>query len=83
MGRGAGSDLRLDADTQIAEQHAVISEKRGAFYIEPMQGTLKVETKPVSARQPLGDGDTIEIGQSRYVFKCVSTGNLAQSRSGS
>jgi hypothetical protein len=83
LGRGAGSDLRLDADTQVAEQHAVISEKRGAFYIEPLQGTLKVETKPVSARQPLGDGDTIEIGQSRYVFKCVSTGNLAQSRSGS
>ena len=82
IGRGVGCEIRLDADVQIAEQHAAISERRGAFYIEPMQGSIKVETKPVSARQPLGDGDTIEIGQGRYVFKCVSTGNVGQSRSG-
>jgi polyisoprenoid-binding protein YceI len=47
-----------------------------------MQGTIRVETKPVSGRAPLGDGDTIEIGQSRYVFKCVSSGNVGQSRFG-
>ena len=82
LGRGAGCEIRLDTDTQVAEQHAAISEKRGAFYIEPMQGATKVETKPVNGRQPLGDGDTIEIGQSRYVFKCVTTGNVGQSRSG-
>jgi hypothetical protein len=82
IGRGVGCEIRLEADAQIAEQHAAISERHGAFYIEPMQGAIKVETKPVSARQPLGDGDTIEIGQGRYVFKCVSTGNVGQSRSG-
>jgi hypothetical protein len=82
LGRAPGCEIRMDADTQIAQQHAAISERRGSFYIEPMQGTIKVETKPVSGRQPLGDGDTIEIGQSRYVFKCVSSGNVGQSRSG-
>jgi hypothetical protein len=82
VGRAAGCELRLEADAKIADQHAAIGERRGSFYIEPMQGTLKVETKPVTGRQPLGDGDTIEMGQSRYVFKCVSSGNVAQSRSG-
>ena len=82
LGRAQACELRMDTDTQIAQQHAAISERRGSFYIEPMQGTIKVETKQVTGRQPLGDGDTIEIGQSRYVFKCVSSGNVAQSRSG-
>jgi hypothetical protein len=82
LGQAPDCQVRLDADTQIAPQHATILDRRGAFYIEPMQGTLKVETKPVSGRVPLGDGDTIEMGQSRFVFKCVSSGNVAQSRSG-
>jgi predicted component of type VI protein secretion system len=83
VGRGPSCEIRIDADTQVAEQHAAIGVKRGAFYIEPMQGTIKVETKPVSGRQPLGDGDTIEIGRGRYVFKCVSSGSIDQSRPGS
>jgi len=82
LGRGAGCEIQLDADPQIAEQHAAISERRGSFSIEPLQGAIKVETKPISTRQPLGDGDTIEIGQSRYVFKCVSSGHVSQSRTG-
>jgi hypothetical protein len=82
LGRGPGCEVRIEADTQVAEQHAAITVRRGAFYIEPMQGTIKVETKAVTGRQPLGDGDTIEIGRGRYVFKCVSTGNVEQSRPG-
>ena len=82
LGRAPDCQVRMDADTQIAQQHAAINERRGAFFIEPMQGTIKVETKPVSGRVPLGDGDTIEIGQSRLVFKCVSSGNLSVSRLG-
>ncbi|MBN2573009.1 MAG: FHA domain-containing protein [Deltaproteobacteria bacterium] len=82
LGRAPDCQVRLDTDSQIAQQHAMIGEKRGSFHIEPMQGVIKVETKPVSGRVALGDGDTIEIGQSRYVFKCVSSGNVAQSRSG-
>ena len=33
------------------------------------------KNQAISSRQPLGDGDT-EIGASRFVFKCVSAGNL-------
>jgi hypothetical protein len=82
LGRGPDCQVRLDADTQIAQQHAMIGERRGAFYIEPMQGALKVETKPLSGRVALGDGDTIEIGLSRFVFKFVTSGNVGQSRPG-
>ncbi len=82
IGRGPGCQINLDGDAQVADQHAVISERRGTFFIEPMQGALRVETKPVTGKQPLGDGDTIEIGQGRYVFKCVSSGHVAHSRSG-
>lgn len=82
IGRSAGCDVRMDADVQVAEQHAAIVARRGAFYIEPIQGTVKVETAPVSGRHPLGDGDTIEIGHSRFVFKCVSSGAIEQSRPG-
>jgi hypothetical protein len=80
VGRGPDCQVRLDVDTNIAPQHAAIVERRGAFYIEPMQGTLKLETKPVTGRVPLNDGDTIEMGLGRYVFKCVSSGNVGQSR---
>jgi hypothetical protein len=83
IGRGAGCQVNLEGDPQVADQHAVIGERRGAFYIEPMQGALRVETKPVTGKQPLGDGDTIEIGQGRYVFKCVSSGHVSHSRPGS
>ena len=82
LGSAADCDVRLDADPQIAPQHAAISERRGAFYIELIQGLLKVETKSVSGRAPLGDGDTIEMGESRFVFKCVTSGHVGQSHSG-
>jgi len=82
LGRGPGCEVCIEADIQVAEQHAAITARRGSFYIEPMQGSIKVETKPISGRQPLGDGDTIEIGRGRYVFKCVSTGSVDQSRPG-
>ena len=58
----------------MAEQHAALSESRGEFAIEPLQGRVKIEDTVASSRQPIGDGDTIEIGESRFVFKCVTTG---------
>jgi hypothetical protein len=36
----------------------------------------------IEGRRPLSDGDTVEIGQGRYVFKCVTTGNLGKSAAG-
>jgi hypothetical protein len=82
LGRGTGCDLVLGGDAQVAEQHAAISDVRGEFAIEPLGGLIKVENVAVQARHPLGDGDTIEIGESRYVFKCVTTGNLGKSSGG-
>ena len=76
LGRGANCEIRIDVDNQVAEQHAALSETRGEFAIEPLQGRVKVEDMAAPSRQPLGDGDTIEIGESRFVFKCVTTGNL-------
>jgi pSer/pThr/pTyr-binding forkhead associated (FHA) protein len=82
VGRGAACDLVLGGDAQVAEQHAVISDANGEFAIEPLGGTIKIEDVRIEARHPLGDGDTVEIGQGRYVFKCVTTGNLGKSAVG-
>ncbi len=76
LGRGAGCELPLGADAEIAEQHAVITETRGEFAIEAVGGPVKVEDQPIGGSRPLNDGDTIEIGPGRYVFKCVASGNL-------
>jgi hypothetical protein len=82
LGCGTACDLVLGGDAQVAERHAVISESNGEFTIEPTGGTIKIEDVLIEASHPLGDGDTIEVGQSRYVFKCVTTGNLAKSTGG-
>jgi hypothetical protein len=76
LGRSPSCAIRLDPDKQVAEQHATLSETRGEFAIEPLQGRVKIEDKPALFCHPLRDGDTIEIGESRLVFKCVTTGNL-------
>ena len=82
VGRGTACDLVLRGDAQVAEQHAVISDTHGEFAIEPLAGSPKVEDVRVEGRRPLSDGDTVEIGQGRYVFKCVITGNLGKSTAG-
>jgi hypothetical protein len=72
LGRSTSCDLRLDADAQIAQEQAMISEERGQFTIEPLQAPVKVEDQVVNAPHPLHDGDTIEMGESRFVWKCVA-----------
>jgi hypothetical protein len=79
LGSGAGCELCLGQDAGIAEQHATITETRGEFAIDPMGGPVKVEDQSIDAPRPLTDGDTIEIGPGRYVFKCVTSGNLRRS----
>ena len=81
LGRGSRCDVRLGQDAEIAPEHAAISERRGLFTIEPVGGAVSVETKSVRDRAPLGDGDTIEMGRSRFVFKCVSSGHMGLQRS--
>ena len=82
LGRGTGCDLILGADARVADQHAAISDVRGEFAIEPLGGAIKVEKASIQVRHPLSDGDTIEMGESRYIFKCVTTGNLGKSTGG-
>ena len=82
LGSGPACDLVLSGDGQVVDQHAAISDAHGEFAIEPLAGPIKIEDARIEARNPLGDGDTIEIGESRYVFKCVTTGNLGKSTGG-
>jgi hypothetical protein len=74
LGQAPECYFRMDGDMQVAAQHAAIAEHTGTFSVQSMQGAVSVEAKPVNGRTPLHDGDTIEIGQSRFVFKCVSNG---------
>jgi hypothetical protein len=74
LGHGPSCKIRLNSTNQVAEQHAAIDERRGDFFIEPLQGPVKIEDQPIQSRHPIGDGDTIEIGENRYVFKCVTSG---------
>jgi hypothetical protein len=71
LGRSAGCDIRLEGDARVAQEHAAISETRGQFSIEPLQGPVKVEDQEVTAPHPLHDGDTIEVGEHRFVWKHV------------
>lgn len=71
LGRSAGCEVRLDNDAQAAQEHAAIQESQGQFTIEPLQGPVKVEDQSVTARQALRDGDTIEMGETRFVWKQV------------
>ena len=61
----------------MAEQNATLSETRGEFAIEPLQGGVKIEDKLALFCQPLRDGDTIDWREP-LVFKCVTTGNLGK-----
>jgi hypothetical protein len=71
LGRSPGCDVHLSEDSQIAQEHAAINESRGQFTIEPLQGWVKVEGQRVEACRPLHDGDTLEMGDSRFVWKYV------------
>ncbi|MBN2572947.1 MAG: VWA domain-containing protein [Deltaproteobacteria bacterium] len=79
LGRAPGCSLRMDGDTQIAARHAAIVEQHGAFFIQSVQGEVRVEARPVRGSAPLSDGDTIAIGRSQFVFKCVSSGHAGPS----
>jgi hypothetical protein len=75
LGRAPDCSLCLKDDVQIAPQHAGMDQRNGTFYIEGLGGTVTVETKPICGRTSLHDGDTVEMGVTRFVFKCVSSGH--------
>ena len=53
----------------------------GEFSIEPIGGAVKVEGEEVTEKRTLVDGETIEIGRGKYVFKSASVLSLKSARS--
>ncbi|HVY39286.1 MAG TPA: hypothetical protein VHM31_15185 [Polyangia bacterium] len=72
--------VRIIDDPGMAPEHAEIVALDEEFAIAPLGGAVRVEGQPVTRRQALVDGETIDLGGGMYVFKCASVGNLATVR---
>jgi hypothetical protein len=72
--------VRIIDDPAMAPEHAEIVADDEEFAIAPLGGAVRVEGQPVTRRQALVDGETIDLGSGMYVFKCASVGNLATVR---
>ena len=72
--------VRIIDDPAMAPEHAEIVSVDEEFAIAPLGGVVRVEGQPVTRRQALVDGETIDLGGGMYVFKCASVGNLATVR---
>lgn len=74
IGRGSGERIALDfGDTTISrEAHAylVFDEKQSDFYLQHggKSNLVRLNGAPVLAPQPLKNGDTIEIGDTKLRF---------------
>ena len=69
IGRAPGSAVVLD-DEATSTQHAKVSSREGAFFIESLSGTdaTKVDNEAINERVPLSDGDVIDVGKVRLFF---------------
>ena len=81
IGSGAGCEIQLVEDPAVASAHAAISLGEGEYSVEPIGGPVRVEGETVSARKPLVDGETLEIGGGFFVFKAASLLSLRAVRS--
>jgi hypothetical protein len=81
VGRGTGCEIQLGNDPSVAPAHATIWAESGEFSIEPIGGAVKVEGEEVIEKRTLVDGETIEIGRGKYVFKSASVLSLKSARS--
>ena len=79
LGSGPSAGIRLSGDPTVAAEHAEVLADGGDFAVNPLAGAVSVEGKAIDRRLALSDGDTIQIGAGRFVFKSVTVGNL-QSR---
>jgi hypothetical protein len=80
IGGAATCALRIGDDPALAPEHAEIVAVDEEFAIAPLGGAVRVEGQPVTRRQTLVDGETIDLGGGMYVFKSASVGNLATVR---
>jgi len=72
IGRGEQCHIQLE-DSYASELHAIIAEKEGVFHawdLGSKNGT-KLNGEELLGHSELSDGDTIEIGKTKLVFKKV------------
>lgn len=71
IGRRASSDIALD-DIEVSRRHAeLLYQPPSAYFLRDLEstnGTL-LNGRPVQGREPLTDGDLIELGGSRLRFR--------------
>ncbi len=69
IGRGPSVHVQVAHDG-VSREHAVISESEGEYFIEDLHSTngLSVNGKRVGSAS-LRDGDLIQIGNARLVFR--------------
>jgi hypothetical protein len=72
IGRGEECHIRLD-DSFVSELHAIVAEKDGVFHIWDLgsKNGTKLNGEPLRGSSELKDGDVIEIGKTKLVFKKV------------
>jgi hypothetical protein len=70
IGRRSGNDIAL-LDLEVSRQHARIDFVAPRYYVSDLGSTngTRVNGRPVSGRQPLTDGDVIELGGQRIRFR--------------
>jgi len=75
IGRGPGVNIEID-DEYASKEHAVIWWQDGSFYVQDeasSNGTL-VNGQRIT-RQELKDNDSIQIGNTKFVFKAIAMAN--------
>lgn len=72
LGRGDNNHIRLANDLTVDERHAVIYVEKGRYYISNLSPRgIRVNNRllVINQRQVLGDGNTIQIGATRLIFR--------------
>jgi len=70
IGRAEESDVGLFGDQSVLPQHAIIRREGKNFYLSPTAGgTVSVNRVPVNGRQPLKNGDRVEVGGTLFLFR--------------
>jgi hypothetical protein len=74
IGRGEGSDVRLD-DRTVSRRHAVLTrDAAGAWYVDDAGSRLGtfVQGRPIRARTPLGHGACLQLGDVLLTLRDTS-----------
>jgi len=70
IGRAEECDVGLFGDQTVMGHHAIIRREGRSFLINPTGGgQVFVNKQPVAGRQPLHNGDRVEIGGTLFVYR--------------